>query len=120
MKPLILQAEDDQARGQIAVVSWKYPNPAALRDPFSSCRDVAQPGRALAWGARGRQFKSARPDQPTLRNPANSDNGALLLMRMLTNTPFCRTQEPLWPQAPYTQRDRNEAIERGLKFIGET
>jgi hypothetical protein len=27
------------------------------------CRDVAQPGRALAWGARGRQFKSARPDQ---------------------------------------------------------
>ena len=25
-------------------------------------RDVAQPGRALAWGARGRQFKSARPD----------------------------------------------------------
>ena len=27
-----------------------------------SCRDVAQPGRALAWGARGRQFESARPD----------------------------------------------------------
>ena len=23
---------------------------------------MAQPGRALAWGARGRQFKSARPD----------------------------------------------------------
>jgi hypothetical protein len=35
-------------------------------------RDVAQPGRALAWGARGRQFKSARPDQhfsdPSLRS----------------------------------------------------
>ena len=29
----------------------------------TQCRDVAQPGRALAWGARGRQFKSARPDQ---------------------------------------------------------
>ena len=29
----------------------------------NSRRDVAQPGRALAWGARGRQFKSARPDQ---------------------------------------------------------
>jgi hypothetical protein len=28
----------------------------------AGCRDVAQPGRALAWGARGRQFKSARPD----------------------------------------------------------
>src|SRR5437660_4473264 len=72
MKPLILQAEDDQARGQIAVVSWKYPNPAALRDPFSSCRDVAQPGRALAWGARGRQFKSARPDQSPLQSLTRS------------------------------------------------
>src|SRR5271166_5795088 len=30
---------------------------------FLPRRDVAQPGRALAWGARGRQFKSARPDQ---------------------------------------------------------
>ena len=30
--------------------------------PAASRRDVAQPGRALAWGARGRQFKSARPD----------------------------------------------------------
>ena len=34
--------------------------------PFSaadSSRDVAQPGSALAWGARGREFKSRRPDQ---------------------------------------------------------
>ncbi len=35
---------------------------------FLSSRDVAQPGRALAWGARGRQFKSARPDQFVLRS----------------------------------------------------
>ena len=26
-------------------------------------RDVAQPGSALAWGARGRVFESLRPDQ---------------------------------------------------------
>ncbi len=26
-------------------------------------RGVAQPGSALAWGARGRWFKSSRPDQ---------------------------------------------------------
>jgi hypothetical protein len=26
-------------------------------------RGVAQPGSALAWGARGRRFKSSRPDQ---------------------------------------------------------
>ena len=41
---------------------------SAVITPFSCTagffcrRDVAQPGRALAWGARGRQFKSARPD----------------------------------------------------------
>ncbi len=27
------------------------------------CRGVAQPGSALAWGARGRVFESRRPDQ---------------------------------------------------------
>ena len=27
-------------------------------------RDVAQPGSALAWGARGREFESRHPDQP--------------------------------------------------------
>ena len=26
------------------------------------CRGVAQPGRVLAWGARGRRFDSCRPD----------------------------------------------------------
>src|SRR5256885_17106076 len=28
------------------------------------CRGVAQPGSALAWGASGRPFESARPDSP--------------------------------------------------------
>src|SRR5215472_15133241 len=44
-----------------------HPWPIAAADSFR--RDVAQPGRALAWGARGRQFKSARPDHcfPILR-----------------------------------------------------
>jgi hypothetical protein len=32
-------------------------------------RDVAQPGSALAWGARGREFKSRRPDQSFLYLP---------------------------------------------------
>ena len=26
------------------------------------CRGVAQPGRVLAWGARGRKFESCHPD----------------------------------------------------------
>lgn len=28
-----------------------------------ACRGVAQPGSALVWGASGRPFKSAHPDQ---------------------------------------------------------
>ena len=31
-------------------------------------RDVAQPGSALAWGARGREFESRRPDFFKLNN----------------------------------------------------
>ena len=38
-------------------------------------RGVAQPGSALAWGARGRGFKSRRPDQPdrTVRNYSSAE-----------------------------------------------
>lgn len=55
-----------------------------------SSRDVAQPGRALAWGARGRQFKSARPDQfycfrflrsrfrPTRKHPSHRTDQAAI------------------------------------------
>ena len=35
--------------------------PGVLFSP--ACRGVAQPGSALAWGARGREFESRRPDQ---------------------------------------------------------
>jgi hypothetical protein len=30
---------------------------------YQNRRGVAQPGSVLAWGASGRPFKSARPDQ---------------------------------------------------------
>ena len=34
---------------------------------YQTRRGVAQPGSVLAWGASGRPFKSARPDQfPTM------------------------------------------------------
>ncbi len=32
-------------------------------------RGVAQLGSALAWGARGRGFKSRRPDQSVIKSP---------------------------------------------------
>ena len=47
----------------LVVKSLSQPHPLQKRGSgFLPRRDVAQPGRALAWGARGRQFKSARPD----------------------------------------------------------
>src|SRR3954471_23015534 len=53
-----------------ALVKSVLPYPRTSR-VSSHSRDVAQPGRALAWGARGRQFKSARPDHSSRyeRNP---------------------------------------------------
>ena len=36
---------------------------AGQQQVASEIRGVAQPGSALAWGARGREFESRRPDQ---------------------------------------------------------
>ena len=50
--------------GGISIVSPQHPLTApgfpAANVVFG--RDVAQPGSALAWGARGREFESRRPD----------------------------------------------------------
>src|SRR6185437_10988432 len=47
-----------------------------LYPPLDRFRDVAQPGSALAWGARGREFKSRRPDQ-TARSLQWTDESCL-------------------------------------------
>ncbi len=63
----VLGLERDRSSAQSANVIIRTELSAVIT-PFSCAadflcrRDVAQPGRALAWGARGRQFKSARPD----------------------------------------------------------
>src|SRR5262245_41901981 len=57
-KPGFVQA------GDVRILTLTPSAAIVLADSFR--RDVAQPGRALAWGARGRQFKSARPDQQYL------------------------------------------------------
>ena len=36
---------------------------------YGVCRGVAQPGRVLAWGARGRRFDSCRPDHKIRMSP---------------------------------------------------
>jgi hypothetical protein len=44
-------------------VEFESRNPSVAICGSEFHRDVAQPGSALAWGARGREFKSRRPDQ---------------------------------------------------------
>jgi hypothetical protein len=63
---------DECARGVINYESSSEP-PGCDVAGYSLNRDVAQPGRALAWGARGRQFKSARPDQFKIDVPPRGD-----------------------------------------------
>ena len=40
-----------------------HPTKPPLLTRAAGFRDVAQPGSALAWGARGRWFESSRPDR---------------------------------------------------------
>src|SRR5690606_26648165 len=46
-----------------------------------SCRGVAQPGSALAWGARGREFESRRPDQLIQRKRPILSGSAFFVLR---------------------------------------
>lgn len=58
-----------QASQQIAITPspWCFPNSGAWEESLNSGgsvgRSVAQPGSALASGARGRRFESSRSDQ---------------------------------------------------------
>ena len=54
-----------------SVKSLSQPHPRWIKAADFIRRDVAQPGRALAWGARGRQFKSARPDHSSFFSRCN-------------------------------------------------
>jgi hypothetical protein len=48
---------------------------------------VAQPGSALAWGARGRRFKSYRPDQlkkPPQKKEINLSRGGFFMSQIRT------------------------------------
>ena len=53
------------------------PTRAAVELNRKGRRDVAQPGSALAWGARGPEFKSRRPDH-SKRIPADSTVSAFV------------------------------------------
>jgi hypothetical protein len=64
-----------QGNLELYLSSYIRSGPSGERSP-KGLRDVAQPGSALAWGARGRGFKSRRPDRrkegriTRKRNPA--------------------------------------------------
>ena len=71
---------------------------------FLPRRDVAQPGRALAWGARGRQFKSARPDQ-------FKSSAVFLLLSA------CRFQKPDGPRAGFPLLWRSSSLYTELAML---
>ena len=57
-------------RAQLVVVEWKI---------YFQSRAVAKPGIALAWGARGPEFKSRQPDQiPQRVTDKGPSSGGLL------------------------------------------
>ena len=65
--------------------------PSRKGDGLSVFRDVAQSGSALAWGARGRGFKSRRPD--TIRVVAYVAHGAATIRRTAWHA-VCRRASP--------------------------
>ena len=56
-----------------------------------ACRGVAQPGSVLAWGASGRPFKSAHPDQQPHGKAIVSIRSPFLLSNFLLK---CRHDYP--------------------------
>src|SRR5712671_3886148 len=93
--------------------------PLAVGLGSGSCRDVAQPGSALAWGARGREFKSRRPDQQIGRDYSQTTPvsfSALLNFVVLPayspsmrSTPYC----PLFGNNPEksSRRSRGRSLQ---------
>ena len=64
-------------------------------------RDVAQPGSALAWGARGRKFESCRPDRYgnqclRIAGALSFQRGAAECIRALVRIFFIREICPRW------------------------
>ena len=58
-----LRDDPSPAGGDPADAAARFPlNRMRVRRTIREVRGVAQPGSALAWGARGRWFKSSRPD----------------------------------------------------------
>ena len=57
---------------------------------FNKCRGVAQPGRALGSGPRGRRFESSRPDKKA--RGGDSLSAALLDWWWLRNSPMVSPQ----------------------------
>ena len=81
-------------------------------------RDVAQPGSALAWGARGPEFKSRRPDQ-YLGSKAGSRSATVRQIRpsgtpappLATPSPPVRRASPLAAH-DWRARTRESAVHR--------
>ncbi len=61
------------------------------------CRGVAQPGRALSSGGRGRRFESSLPDQPFKQNAQVIQSFGRSFLRPCTMRAIGATAQPLTP-----------------------
>ena len=73
--PLLLAGLCQDCRSERGAVVWGHPDLPGTQAGTMAARP-SQPV-ALAWGARGRGFKSRRPDLPTLEKPFASVGPAL-------------------------------------------
>jgi hypothetical protein len=68
------------------VTSWcriQRSTPFAVNLDSVFHRDVAQHGSALAWGARGREFKSRRPDQQLRLNSSEYASASFRALNLI-------------------------------------
>src|SRR5690606_12893507 len=56
---------------KLPFIRWLLYSAHHFQRAGSNSRGVAQPGSALAWGARGRVFESLRPDQIILKKSSH-------------------------------------------------
>ena len=76
-------------------IGLRSPHGFPVRVRPQKCRGVAQPGRALGSGPRGRRFKSSRPDQFSRFSSENPQNLAWRVTRFLLRLSVLGTEWPV-------------------------
>lgn len=99
---------------QTAILAARSCSGASMEGCGNTCRGVAQPGSASAWGAEGRRFESGRPDHSRFRKIppdrrdflcASTTRGrARRSPERCGGPPVDLAPEPAWPAMDLAQR----------------